>query len=96
MLRIICCSYCKRYWQDCICQMLAIQNKIMIGDEYLLEIQDDMIRLFKFEQINGRFHYHTSREIIDYEVQWLKIDDVIVPMEIQEHVSSVVRNAAFL
>lgn len=68
----------------------------MIGDEYLLEIKEDMIRLFKFEQINGRFQYHTSRDIINDEVQWLNIDYMFVPTAIQEHISSVVRNVAFL
>lgn len=71
-------------------------EKIMIGNDFLLEIQDGMIRLFKYEPIDDKFRYHTTREVINDEVQWLGIDHVIVSEDIQKHISSVVKNLAFL
>lgn len=94
MLRILMCPWCNRSYHSCICKVIS--EKIMIGDEFLLEIQEDMIRLFKYDPIGAKFRYHTSREVINDEVQWLNIDHVIVPDETQKHINSVVKNLAFL
>jgi hypothetical protein len=62
----------------------------------LLEIEDTIIRIFEYNQLAGKYYYLTSREVIDYEVQFLKIDDTIITIELQKHITSMVRNAAFL
>lgn len=62
----------------------------------LLEIDDAIIRIFEYNQLVGKYYYLTSREVIDYEVQWLKIDHAIISDELQKHISSMVRNAVFL
>lgn len=62
----------------------------------LLEIDEDIIRIFQYNQLVGKYYYLTSREVINNEVQWLKIDDVIISEEHQRYISSMVRNVAFL
>lgn len=74
--------------------------KTILPNNFLLEIDNDIVRLFepvKLTSIFGaKYRYYTSREVIDYEVQWLAIDNVIVDNDIQHYISSLVRNMAFL
>ena len=64
----------------------------------LLEIypDDQIIRIFEYHQLVGKYYYLISREIINDEVQWLKIDECIISNELMKYISSMVKNIIFL
>ena len=74
--------------------------KTVLPNGFLLQLDDGYMRLYKPTKNNqnfwGKYRYYISREIIDYEVQWLPIDTTVVEKEIQQYISSLVRNTAFI
>lgn len=74
--------------------------KTILPNNFLCEIDNNIIRLFepvKLTSIFGaRYRYYMSREVIDFEVQWLTIDNSVIDSEIQKYISALVKNMAFL
>lgn len=86
-----------------------MEKATVLPNNYLLHIHEDTITVYQpvdkqpysfIFPLGGssatKYKYYLSREVINNEVRWLFADEIALEKDIQNYISSLVRNIAFL